>query len=79
MKEETLYDKRLPAVLNDSFEAKYKEMDIKAFIENLKEDIAEELCRTSFVDNREQNKAIRDIVFGIFVEHINKLAGSKLT
>jgi hypothetical protein len=65
MKEETLYDKRLPAVLNDSFEAQYRERDIKNFIKKLKETISFYLNNSDYTED------------GLLTK-IDKLAGSKL-
>ena len=57
----------------------YHKDDIKQAVQLLKEDIAEELCRTGFTEDREQNKVIRDISFEIFLKHIDKIFGEALT
>ena len=57
----------------------YYDGDIKQAVQLLKEDIAEELCRTGFTEDREQNKVIRDISFEIFLKHIDKIFGETLT
>ena len=57
----------------------YYEEHIKQAVQLLKEDIAEELCRTGFTEDREQNKVIRDISFEIFLKHVDKIFGETLT